>query len=92
MLNSNRQSTSSIIRYSSIPTAPVIEDSPYSVSMVRNPPPYSPPLPPQTENAKPLLTRFSRRRSEKARQWRQCDINIIRKVALFEGLIAGKIN
>uniref|UniRef100_A0A0R3S249 MARVEL domain-containing protein n=1 Tax=Elaeophora elaphi TaxID=1147741 RepID=A0A0R3S249_9BILA len=91
MLNSNRQMDSNIIQFAPIPTAPLVEsreDSPYSIQVVRNPPPYSPPLPPHSEYAEPFLTRISRQANEKSRHLRRCDANIVFKVALFEGLIA----
>ncbi|MCP9258452.1 hypothetical protein DINM_001334 [Dirofilaria immitis] len=55
--NSSQQTNSSIIR-NSIPTAPIIEnydDSDYSITMIRNPPPYSPPNPSQSDYAKPFM-------------------------------------
>ncbi|KAM3724902.1 Myosin-binding protein C, cardiac-type [Dirofilaria immitis] len=88
--NSSQQTNSSIIR-NSIPTAPIIEnydDSDYSITMIRNPPPYSPPNPSQSDYAKPFLTQISRKKSKKSRQWRQYDMDIIFKIALFEGLVA----
>uniref|UniRef100_A0A915PLR6 Uncharacterized protein n=1 Tax=Setaria digitata TaxID=48799 RepID=A0A915PLR6_9BILA len=94
MLNSSRQMDSSIIRYSPAPTAPIIEscdDSSYSVNMIRNPPPYSPPLPPQSEYAEPFLTRTSGKENETVQQLRRYDSDGIFKVALFEGLIAGAV-
>ncbi|VBB34276.1 unnamed protein product [Acanthocheilonema viteae] len=88
MLNSNRQTDSSIGQFIPLPTAPVIEncdDLPSSIRVIRDPPPYSPPL---SSHAEPSI-RISRNESEKLRHLRQCDIaNTMLKVALFKGLIA----
>lgn len=68
--------------------------------IVRDPPPYSPPLPPHSEYAEPLrseyaepfLMRTSRNENRKSQRMQQCNnTNNILKVALFEGLITGML-
>ncbi|CAG9531816.1 unnamed protein product, partial [Cercopithifilaria johnstoni] len=78
------------------PSAPVIEnhdDLPSSIRMIHDPPPYSPSQPShsryersqnRSECSEPFLTRISR----KSQRLRQCNINIMLKIALFQGLIA----
>uniref|UniRef100_A0AAF5PS35 Tetraspanin family protein n=1 Tax=Wuchereria bancrofti TaxID=6293 RepID=A0AAF5PS35_WUCBA len=89
MLNSNQQTSSNVIRCP-IPTAPVLEncdDAPYSVTILRDPPPYSPPLLSQS-NTEPFLTEISQKENGKSRQLRRCDTDVMFKVALFGGIIA----
>ncbi|EJW74707.1 hypothetical protein WUBG_14380 [Wuchereria bancrofti] len=92
MLNSNQQTSSNVIRCP-IPTAPVLEncdDAPYSVTILRDPPPYSPPLLSQS-NTEPFLTEISQKENGKSRQLRRCDTDVMFKVALFGGIIAGRV-
>lgn len=94
MINSNRQTSSTTVRYSPAPTAPrldaVVENIdgvPQSRGPLREPPPYSPPPPPlASEYAEPVVVMNFIEKAEKRRRRLRTDAML--RVALFEGLIA----